>query len=45
MHKARVLAIKYFCNKKQEKYNLFLPKEEALKIISEEEYNYLIKEQ
>ncbi len=44
MHKARVLAIKYFCNKKKEKYELLLPKEEALKIIDEIEYDLLIKE-
>lgn len=48
-HKARVIANAYFWNKYYLKYNitdkifyLFLPKEECLKFIDEEEYNMII---
>lgn len=48
MHKARSLGNVYFWNKYYMKYNIpkvflmHLPKEEALQIISEEEYQYLL---
>ena len=43
MHKARVLACKYYFNTKNEPFKMNLSKEEALKIIDEKEYNDLIK--
>lgn len=49
MHKSRVLANVYYWNKYYRKHNMpnrfecHLPKEEALRFISEEEYNYLIQ--
>ena len=48
MHKARVLANVYFWNQYYKKYNIdrqflmYLPKEEALEIIDENEYNMLL---
>ena len=49
MHKARALANVYYWNKFYEKeglrkaFKMYLPKEWALKIIPEEEYDYLLK--
>ena len=49
MHKAASLANVYYWNKLYQKlnidkiFNMNLPKEEALKIIDEEEYNYLLR--
>lgn len=42
MHKARVLANVYYWNKMGEEYSLDCPKEWAIPIIGEEEYNNLI---
>lgn len=42
-HQARVLATKYYFNKQHKKFNLAIPKEWALNIISENEYNILLK--
>jgi hypothetical protein len=49
MHKAASLANVYFINKLYKKLNMndifkmYLPEEEALKIIDKDEYNYLLK--
>lgn len=49
MHKARSLANVYYWNKhykqtnKQKHFKMYLPKEEALKIIDEDEYNELLR--
>ena len=43
MHKARTLACKYYFNAKNEKYDFTIPKEWALEIISEDEYNKLLE--
>lgn len=49
MHKARVLAVSYYRNKILQKENknkrekLNIPKEQATKIIGEDEYNYLLQ--
>lgn len=42
MHKARVLSCKYYFNNKNEEFNLNIPKEWALEIIPEKEYDLLI---
>jgi len=44
MHKARTLACKYYFNAKNEKYDFTIPKEWALEIISEDEYNKLLED-
>jgi uncharacterized protein len=49
MHKAASLANVYFINKVyrklgvKQRFKMYLPKEEALKIINEDEYNYLLE--
>ena len=49
MHKARALANVYYWNKyyrqkdMDERMKLYLPKEEALKFITEDEYNMLLE--
>ena len=42
MHKARALANYYYWSRQGKEQDVWLPKEEALKIISEEEWNSLI---
>ena len=42
MHKARVLACKYYFNNKQEEFKLNIPESWALEIIPKEEYQLLI---
>ena len=44
MHKARTLACKYYFNAKNEEYDFTIPKEWALEIIDEAEYNKLLEE-